>query len=234
MRLPTALPLLLWSMLVAAAFGQSPPAPAPATQPATTQSAGKLPFLDVDVKHKRVRLECESTGCTAPLEFFCCVTGTNDYESVLRSKVKPSHLHLALLMIGLEPGQGVHYDPAAQKLIPPSGSPLKMTCEFEKNGRRVTVPAEALMRDVKSKKPAPKFTWVFAGSRVMNGQYAGDQTGYLVSVVNFDLTVIDVAAIASSANETLEWETNFDVCPPKDARVTLIIEPAAQAAGAKP
>ena len=53
---------------------------------------------------KQVRVECEMLACNAPLEFFCCVKGTNDYEAMIRSEVKPSDLHAALLAMGLAPG----------------------------------------------------------------------------------------------------------------------------------
>ena len=48
-----------------------------------------------------------------------------------------------------------------------------------------------------------------------DGKYAADLTGSVVSIVNFDLTMIDVPELASNANETLEWEFNPDVCPKK-------------------
>ncbi len=192
----------------------------PASQPA------KLPFIDLDFAHKQVRVECEAIECKNPLEFFCCVTGTNEHEAVLRSQVKPSHLHLALLLVGLEPGEGVHYSEADKKWVAPTGNPIKITCTWQRDGKTITVPAEQMMRDVKTKKPMPKCDWVFAGSRIMNGGYAADTTGYLVSIVNFELTVVDVAEIASSANETLEWEVNSDISPPRRTKVTMILESA--------
>jgi hypothetical protein len=78
-------------------------------------------------------------------------------------------------------------------------------------------------------------TWIFAGSRVMeDGKYAADTTGYIVSVVNFDLTVIDIPELASSANETLEWEYDPDLVPVKGTKVYMIIEPAGKDAAKKP
>src|SRR5436309_3522993 len=67
-----------------------------------------------------------------------------------------------------------------------------------------------------------------------DGKYAADTTVYIVSVVNFDLTVIDIPELASSANETLEWEYNPDVVPAKGATVWMIIEPAGKDATTKP
>jgi hypothetical protein len=199
---------------------------APATAPAT-QKAGRLPHLDVDLKTKTVRMECESINIFGPLEFLVCGTGKNEYESVLRSDARPSHLHLALLMIGLQPGHPIEYDETAKKWLAPSGPALKMSMEFEKDGRTVTIPAEQSMRAMKTKKPMPEVTWVFTGSKIMpDKRYAADATGYLVSVVNFELTPIDFPELESNSNDTLLWETNPDVVPPTGTKVTLIIQPS--------
>ncbi len=172
-------------------------------------------------------MDCESLNITGPLEFLCCVRGTNEYESVLRSDVKPSHLHLALLMLGLQPGHPIRYDEKTDQWLPPTGPALKMKLEFEKDGKMVTIPANESMRDIKTKKPMPPVTWVFSGSKILpDRRYAGDLTGYLVSVVNFELTPVDFPALESNANETLVWETNSEVMPPRGSKVTLIIQPA--------
>jgi hypothetical protein len=190
--------------------------------------ASKMPHMSVDVQKKQIRVECEALNPQMPLEFFCCMSGTAEHEAVLRSPVKPSHLHLGLLMLGLQPGEPVHYSKAADKWLPPHGPPLQIFCEWiDKNGKSIHVPAYRMMRNVKTKKPMQAMTWIFAGSRVMeDGKYAADTTGYIVSVVNFDLTVIDIPELASSANETLEWEYNPDLVPTKGTKVWMIIEPA--------
>ncbi len=193
----------------------------PATRP-----VGRFPFLQVDARSRVIEVECEALDCRNPLEFFLCSTGTNEHEAVLRSKVKPSHLHAALLMLGLKPGEPVHFSDAKKVWFPPHGPSLQLVARFEREGKKIEVPAYRLMREIKSKKEMPALTWIFAGSRVMeNGVYAADQTGYLVSVVNFDLTVIDIPKLASSANETLEWETNVERMPPAGTPVTLVITP---------
>jgi hypothetical protein len=133
-------------------------------------------------------------------------------------------------MLGLKPGEPVRYSPALDKQLPPHGPPVQIFCEWDgKDGQKVKVPAYRMMRNVKTKKEMPAMTWIFAGSHVMpDGNYAADKTGYIVSVVNFELTVIDIPELASNANETLEWEVNPDVAPPKDTKVTMILEPAAK------
>jgi hypothetical protein len=197
-----------------------------AAQGAPPEKVGKLPHLEFSGKTRQVRVECEMLACNSPLEFFCCVKGTNDYEAMIRSEVKPSDLHTALLAVGLQPGQPVHFSEATQKWLPPQGPPLQITMQYEKDGKTVSVPAWRWLRDVKTRKTAPPFTWVFAGSRVLpDGKYAADITGYLISIVNFDYTVIDVPQIASSSNDLLEWERNPDITPKLGAKVWMILEP---------
>jgi hypothetical protein len=210
--------------------------PASAQQEPAKPDASKMPHMSVDVAKKQIRVECQALNPQMPLEFFCCMSGTAEHEAVLRSPVMPSHLHLGLLMLGLQPGEPVRFSKAADKWLPPHGPPIQIFCEWQdKDGKMVHVPAYRMMRNVKTKKPMPAMTWIFAGSRVMeDGKYAADTTGYIVSVVNFDLTVIDIPELASSANETLEWEYNPDLVPAKGANVWMIIEPAGKEATTRP
>ena len=213
-----------------AARAQEKPTGAPPAKPKAPDApkGAKLAHVTFDVKRRQVRVDAEALGVDAPLEFFCVKTHTSEHESVLRSPVKPSDLHTALLAIGMEPGRPVTWSDATKKWFPPEGPPLHISIEWaDQAGKTVSAPAYRLMRDVKNKKPMPALNWVFAGSRVMkDGQYAADVTGYIVSVVNFDLTMIDIPELKSNANETLEWERNPETSPPPGTKVTMVIEPA--------
>ena len=191
--------------------------------------AGAMPYVHVDVRKKQIRVDCQALNVDIPLEFFCVTAGGNEHESVLRTPARPSHIHLALLMLGLQPGEPVKYSEAAQRWFPPHGPPLHISVEYQRDGRTVSMPANKLMRSVKTRQAMPPLTWIFAGSRILDdGTYGADPTGYVVSICNFDLCLIDVPALVSSANETLEWERNPDTVPPTGTAVTMIIEPAGE------
>jgi hypothetical protein len=211
--------ILSLCLLVSSALAQPTSVPA-------KDGIGRFPGVEVDVKRGQVRVECQALHVEAPLEFFCCSAGTNEHESVLRTTARPSNIHAGLLMLGLDPGEPVRFSPATKKWLPPHGPPLSISVEFLKDGKTVTLPAYKLMRSVKTKEPMPATTWIFAGSRVMDdGAYAADVTGYIVSIVNFDLTMIDIPELASNANETLQWETNLESMPERGAAVTMILSP---------
>src|SRR5688500_2896855 len=213
----------------AVAQESKPAVAAPTTNPA---KVGKLPHLEFDAKTKQIRVEAETLGVDTPLEFFAVVFNGPEHEAVVRSKVKPSDLHTALLAVGLKPGSPVSWSKAANKWLPPHGPPLQIQMEYEKDGKLVSEGANRWMRNMRTKKVMPSTTWIFAGSRVMpDGNYAADSTGYLVSVVNFDMTVIDIPDLASGSNESLEWERNPETVPPAGTKVTMVIEPAGKREG---
>ncbi len=195
--------------------------------PAATQPAGKLAHIQVDLKAREVRVDCESVAAEYPLEFLAVVTGTNEYEAVVRSAVKPSDLHLALLMVGLQPGEPVRYSEAAKTWLPPSGPPVNVWFEYVKDSKPQRVPAARWMRDVRTKKPPAAFSWVFTGSRTVDGVYVADQTGSLVGVINNENSVLDVGALKSRALEARDYERNADLIPPTGTPVVMILSPMA-------
>ena len=205
-------------------------AAAPATRP-----AGRLPHIQVDVKARAVRVDCEAVTADYPLEFLAVVTGTNEYEAVVRSEVKPSDLHLALLMVGLKPGEPVRYSEATKAWLPPTGPPVDVWFEYEKDGKPERVPAYRWMRDVHTKAAAQPLTWVFTGSRTVDGVYTADQTGSLVGVINNENSVLDVPALRSRALEARDFERNGDLLPPTGTPVVMVLSPAvADAPGTRP
>lgn len=219
------------TLLTTLACAQTPPPSAP---PATPPADGKLPHVQVDVKGRQVRVECESCNVNQDvgLEFFCVSAGTNEYESVISSRAKASHIHLAMLMVGLVPGEPVKYSEATKKWVPPHGPPVQINCEWKKGDEIIRVPAYRLMVNRKTKKEAPPFTWVFTGSKVMeDGKYAADAVGYLVSVLNNELTVIDIPDVAGRDLDSREWDRNAALLPPVGTKIWMVIEPTGKKDG---
>ena len=197
----------------------------PTSKPAADVS--KFPHIHVDMVNKQIRIDAEMINCRAPLEFLppssMAETNMNRYPHAgpaVENPPRPAHARPTA-------GRGRTIFGCGEKWFPPQGPPLNITCEFEKDGKKVVVPAYRMMRDLATQKEMPPMTWIFVGWQVMDdGNYAADVAGYVVSIVNFELTLIDIPDLASSANETLEWEINWDVAPPAGTPVTMIIEPA--------
>jgi hypothetical protein len=198
----------------------------------TTKPVGKLAHMQVDVPDKEIRVDCMAVKADYPLEFLVVQSNTNEYEALASTDAKPSDLHLALLMLGLKPGEPVRYSDSTKSWLPPTGPPVQIWFEYDKDGKHQKVPAYRWMRDVKTKAAAPPFTWVFTGSKTLDdGSYGGDATGFLVGVINNELSVLDVPALKSRALEAREWERNPDVMPETKTPVTMILSPAGAESG---
>ena len=194
---------------------------------APANEADLLKHIQVDVKNRIVRVECEVCKASYPLEFFCVSSGGNEYESVLRTPAQPKGIHAALLSIGMIPGTPVKFSEATGQWLAPHGPAVQITCEFQKDGHALSVPAYRLMRNIKDKKEVRPMTWVFTGSKVLEDKtYGADPTGYIVSVLNNELTVMDIPAVVGTALDTREWEPNLALLPAADSKVTMILQPA--------
>lgn len=64
-----------------------------------------------------------------------------------------------------------------------------------------------------------------------DGKYAADTVGYLVSVLNNELTVIDVPQLASRDLESRQLERNTDLLPPTGTEIIMVVEPAGKKDG---
>src|SRR6478672_3690078 len=148
-RIPTVL-LAIGCVCVLAmqSYADEPPKQADTSN----QKVGHLKHVEFIPAKKQVRVECESLSVNAPLEFYCCLRGTNEHESVLRTDAKPSDIFTGLLAIGLKPGHPVTYDPEQKKWIPPQGPPLHISVEFQQDGKTISYPAYRWLRDIKTKK----------------------------------------------------------------------------------
>jgi hypothetical protein len=188
----------------------------------------RFPFVEVDREAREVRVESTMIAVDMPIEFLVIADGGPDHEAVLRTRAKPSHVHAGLLLLGLEPGSPVRYVEATRSSVAPFGPPLRLSVRWvDAQGTTRDAPATSFLRSLRDGKLMPDQPFIFAGSMVRDedGTYAADLAGYLVSIVNFELSPIDVPRLASSSNELLEWELNRNQAPPAGTPVTLIISP---------
>jgi hypothetical protein len=130
-------------------------------------------------------------------------------------------------MLGQEPGSPMKYSEAKKSWSAPYGPPIRVRVEYTSpDGAKHLIPATRLLRHVRTHEPMKDQSWIFAGSHQRpDGAYLADLTGYVVSLVNFEHTLIDVPKLVSASNETLEWETNPDLGLKRGQAVTMILDP---------
>jgi hypothetical protein len=162
------------------------------------------------------------------LEHLMCRQRTKEHEAILAADVDARDIHKALLVAGAKPGSTVRYEPRFQ---PPSGTPIRVTLQYEKNGQKVTAPGRDWIRYIKSKKALDE-DWVFAGSVFVTDPLNKDRPplygangGDVICVANFETAMLDLPIDSSKDNSDLSFEAFTERIPPLDTNVTVILEP---------
>lgn len=223
---------------------QTPPSPAPKDPPAAipagaTKNAPKsglhelFPGVYADLEAKIVEFD----GVISPmlvkdekapsffLESIVCSPDTREHESFVVSKVKPSHIHAALLATGLKPGSPGSWTFKDNKLTPVDPSGDRVTMMFvaaDKDGRQtehdpldwiVREKDQKLFRDLektvpvknapdeKDVPPPPSPGWLFAGSKLRKRT---DEKGETKEVYDADGSGT-IVGLTSFGSEVITW-----------------------------
>lgn len=171
-----------------------------------------------------------------PLEQFVCIPDTKEHESLLVTDALPSHIHAALLLIGLEPGSPTTWRRGEGEVVvtPPTGPEVTVEFVFEDEGKVHTVSPVAWVRSIEGDDELPALSFVFAGSviRQMNerDRYEADTAGTVVGLASFGTEVLAWPELVSHEFDDgdLVWYADLDVVPPNGTPVTVRITPVGE------
>jgi hypothetical protein len=172
------------------------------------------------------------------LESIVCTPDTREHESLLMTTVRPSHIHAALLRLGLQPGRPARFDFRDGKLvaIDPIGPRLRVSLRWvDADGIAHAATPNDWVIDASTGEHLPRGFdgggWVFAGSgseRTPTGYtYHADTDGTLISLAAFGSETIAYAQALSpeSAYADRVWIADPQAVPPRGQSVTVRIEP---------
>ncbi len=196
------------------------------------------PFEGVRVHAAAGRVEIQAFVCLDGgwLEQIACSPDTREHEALVVIKTRPSNIHAALLMAGVEPGSPGRwsYEDGTVSAVPPTGDHLDILVRSERDGRIVEEPIGSWIIGATDERPFPDVTWVFAGSVFAENpdwmepgeHYVADLTGSIVGLVTFGDEVIGFRQVMADQEsvEAMQWQVNTDHVPPIGTPVTLILE----------
>ncbi len=216
-----ALSLLMAASRAPGQLGPGGPQRRPSSQPTTTSA--DLGKLKVDPKAGTVQFKAEVCLREGALELLMCRAKTKEHESILRTQVVPSHLHAALLALGLQPGKPARW--VGSDFVPPQGPELAITLKYtDKKGDTHEVAASEWIRSVNPKVSLPE-KWVFVGSEVYpDGSYWANAEGDIITVSNFPSAVIDVPFESTEKNANLAFAAEDKKVPPLGTEVLVTIK----------
>lgn len=209
-----------------------------------SKRAEMFPGVYVDLAARTVEFEgivpVDVNDATTPvvyLELVACTPDTKEHESLIMTRAAPSHVHAAMLLIGLTPGKPGGWEYADERLVPrnATGDPVEVTFQFiGADGETRLVRPQELIQSVGGKHrfgDAGDAGWVFAGSRIVTRQgrewYDADGAGMLIGLATFGAEVIawsKTFSHESGMNEP-EWIADRNLVPPPGTKVVVTVRP---------
>jgi len=189
----------------------------------------ELPGIELNLKERCVDVDATVCLHEGSLELVACTEGTKEHESIIALAARPMHIHTALLLMGVKPG-----NPAMKKMIDgkeirwvpvdPSGDQVWVSLVFtDAKGRPVEHSINKFVSPVGSgakggsikNKEMEKFPdhFLFAGSHlVQNGpgpkKYVCEQSGNVISISTFGDEFLCLPGIHGHNNQGLVWQVN--------------------------
>lgn len=166
------------------------------------------------------------------LELLACTPGTREHESILTVAARPRDIHLALILLGLEPGSPLKWERLENrevKVHPPTGPKVNVTLHYEEDDENKTVDANQWIVNQQDGTVMQGNTWLFAGSRFETFDdrqvYMADPNGSVLSLVNFGDDVLARNTKVTRDNDEKAWNANTPVIPEVGTEVTIRLKP---------
>ncbi len=166
------------------------------------------------------------------LELIVCTAGSREYESVAATQARPSHIHLALMTLGLEPGHPMSWkrdEHDALVRIDAAGPAVEVTVSWDKDGQKHEIPANRWIKDNTTGEVMAGSTWMFTGSSLVehNGDrfFMADVNGTVLSLVNFGDDLLARDTKLTDKTDEGQWVANPDTIPPVGTPVTIRLKP---------
>lgn len=175
------------------------------------------------------------------LEVIACSPNTREHETFVISTAKPSHIHAALLAVGLTPGAPGSWKLKDNKLeaVQPTGDRVSVRIVYtDKDGKSIEAdPLDWIINErdkgrfiEAEKKAAPKGTipgWVFAGSKMRTREgkevYDADGSGTIIGLTTFGSEVIGWSRVISpdASMQAPEWIADLEKTPPAGTKIRV-------------
>jgi len=226
------------------AIAQGPPPRNPPTgkppRKSPIQKTGEVTYelggVQFNSATREVRIPCSVNMTEGVIEYALVAETGKTHESLLKTRVKPFDVQVALLLCHYEPHAGelikILSKPqpeqialAERKMERPSANLVKLRVEWkDKDGKGRSAALGDWIHNKRENKTLDIPHWIFNGADTGDGVFSAELDGSFISV-HFDLVAI-IGSPAKWTGADDNWELETAKIPPVDWPVTLLILPA--------
>ncbi len=167
------------------------------------------------------------------LEVLACSPDSKEHEALVVTNARPSHIHAALLLLGVQPGEPGRVEWAGGKVKPIAPRGPEVAVSFVTaagiDGSTAQIAPERWIILSTTNKPPENLRFVFAGSGFTNTKaqgtiYAADNAGTIVGLTTFGTETIALVDVFSpdSGLQAPEFLASPNL-PKRGTPVTMLI-----------
>lgn len=201
--------------------------------PQAAAQDGRL-FEGVVLNREAGFIDLDATVCGRNvdwLELLACSPNSREHESIVTIPAKASHIQLALLLLGLEPGSPVwveRSDDGDLIVHPPTGPRVAVYFILPDEPDQL-IAANTWVKDQENGEPLPDNQWLFTGSRFVEFEgekwYLADENGTLISLVNFGDELMGRDTTQGDDGGNGLWTTFAERIPERGTKLTVRLIP---------
>lgn len=177
----------------------------------------------VDTKDRAVTFPAKVNLTQGILEVLICTEYGKTHESLFSTRVKPLHLNVALLMLGLEGGHAVKYQGDPTK---PEGSPVEIWVKVKEDEKERLVRAEDWVYNTHARRPMLRTPWVYVGSVLTPDGFMAQREGQIVTTFHDPFALID-NPLPGGGDDTV-YVVHTKAVPPVGTPVTVVFKAVAE------
>ncbi|MEX0653911.1 MAG: YdjY domain-containing protein [Phycisphaeraceae bacterium] len=224
----STIPVALLACALGAAASVAAERPA-VEMPALDSLEKSLPGISIHLEKRQLDLEATVIRQEGDwLELLACTPNSREHESILTVKARPSHIHLALLLLDYQPGSPMRWEQTDDGYIahPPRGDKLSAFIVYEnENGEPTEIPATDWIQHQPTGEAMAGNIWLFTGSTFQRYQeqeiYTADVNGTVLSLVNFGDDLIGRPTDVTDQSDAQRWNSFAERIPEPGTKVTL-------------
>ena len=184
-----------------------------------TENVYRVGKATIDMAARTVTCQGEINMDSGPIEYLAVAPLGKTHESLLKVEVRPLHLQVALLLLGLEPKNVLKRQ--GDKTTP-QGAPVEIFVRWrDKDGKPQEARAEEWVVSMPGSKPMPPQDWVFTGSRILKEGFEADLEKSLVAVWHDPAAILDNPSPSGATNA---YAVNAKRAPKRGTRIEFVLK----------
>jgi hypothetical protein len=212
------------------------PAPPPSvmdTNPPITKLSAtrwRVGKVVLDKADKSLTFPAVVNMVAGPLEYLLVTDWGKVHESALRTPVDPYQIHVAMLLLSPKvaasqtannnaPVGGGQIENPSSEALP--GERVSVQVSWEVGGRKKQHGGEELVYNLDRNAIMRDAIWVYTGSRLVNGNYMGQITGSIISLITDPDAQIN-SETKGHDNDRI-WNVNTNLVPVVNTPVTITV-----------